>query len=341
MNSTIMPAQTEEISPVLTIFNKCTAKITIEKRGICTMSGRKKLTRKQKRILKRRLRRFCRKTLRLLVPACFMLAIFAGGYAMGKISDCEKRKTELCSYADISGSNPPAQTTKNNLSAEQQISAQEPANSGSPQADGYTYARNTSLPALNTTSSQSSTDFSDAVFVGNSLTEGFVLFSGIGNTTSFSHKGLTVKTIYTDKIVEQDNTKVTVMNALKNTVFQRVYLMFGLNELGWTYEDLFIAEYKKVIEDIKKINPDAVIYVQSILPICSRAAANSDYLSNKRIGVYNEKIKNMAAEENAVYLNVAEAVADENGVLPEDASVDGIHLKKEYCVKWLQYLQSH
>ncbi len=49
----------------------------------------------------------------------------------------------------------------------------------------------------------------------------------------------------------------------------------------------------------------------------------------------------MAEEKQVYYLNVAEAVADDNGYLPEEASTDGVHLNKEYCAKWLDYLKSH
>ena len=31
----------------------------------------------------------------------------------------------------------------------------------------------------------------------------------------------------------------------------------------------------------------------------------------------------------------------DSGALPEEASTDGVHLNKEYCLKWLDYLKSH
>lgn len=49
----------------------------------------------------------------------------------------------------------------------------------------------------------------------------------------------------------------------------------------------------------------------------------------------------MCEEKGAVYLDVAEAVRDESGALPEEATVDGIHLKKDYCLKWTDYIRTH
>ena len=41
------------------------------------------------------------------------------------------------------------------------------------------------------------------------------------------------------------------------------------------------------------------------------------------------------------YVNVYEAFADETGSLPEEDSRDGVHLHKESCQRWLEYLKTH
>jgi hypothetical protein len=52
-------------------------------------------------------------------------------------------------------------------------------------------------------------------------------------------------------------------------------------------------------------------------------------------------IEQLTEEKNVIYLNVGESVSDENGVLPEEASSDGIHMNKKYCIKWEEYLRAH
>ena len=39
-----------------------------------------------------------------------------------------------------------------------------------------------------------------------------------------------------------------------------------------------------------------------------------------------------------VLLDVADALTDENGILPADATVDGVHFTKAWYQKWLAYL---
>lgn len=184
--------------------------------------------------------------------------------------------------------------------------------------------------------------FEDAVFIGDSRTEGFILNNGLtGKVTAFTHKGLTVDTIFTDKVINMNGKKVTIMEALKETSFSKVYIMLGINETGWVYSNMFINKYEKVIDEIIKINPKCKIYVESIIPVSEKVSNEHKYINNVKIKEYNSLIKKMAEEKNIYYLNVQEAIINENGVLPEEASSDGIHLNKKYCQKWFKYLKNN
>ena len=182
--------------------------------------------------------------------------------------------------------------------------------------------------------------FDDAVFIGDSRTEGFMIYEDV-NATSYTHKGLMVDTIFTSPVITQDGEKITVMEALKNTSFNKVYIMLGINETGWQSSYFFIQKYGEIIDEIKKINPDAVIYVESILPVSEKVSMNHSYIKKAKIDEYNNLIKEMVKEKGVYYLDVSSAVANEAGYLPEDAATDGIHLNKKYCDKWLQYLKTH
>lgn len=178
--------------------------------------------------------------------------------------------------------------------------------------------------------------FADALFIGDSRTEGFVLLSGI-QTNYYAYKGLNVSTVYTEPVIQKDGASVTVMDAVADTEFCRIYMMFGVNETGWMNSDIFIDNYKRMIADIRETHPDAEIYIQSILPVSQSVSDTHRYVKNDTIKMYNELLQNMAKEEKVHYINVAEAVSD-SGVLPDNASSDGIHLNQEYCQKWLDYL---
>lgn len=183
--------------------------------------------------------------------------------------------------------------------------------------------------------------FDDAVFIGDSRTEGMLLNMGLSNTISYTNKGLMVDTVFTRPVINMDGEKLSVMDALGRTDFNKVYIMLGINETGWLYNEIFIEKYSKIIDKIIEINPNAIIYVQEILPVTDSVSKTHSYIKNEKINEFNELIRKMAEEKKVYFIDVSNAVSDSNGCLPEDAATDGIHLQKSYCEKWLEYLKTH
>lgn len=202
--------------------------------------------------------------------------------------------------------------------------------------DGYDYSR--PVPESEAVDNDY---FDDAVFIGDSRTEGLILYTGLSNAISYTHKGLMVDTVFTKPVINMNGEKLSVMDALWQTDFSKVYIMLGINETGWPYNDVFIEKYGKVIDEIKTINPDALIYVQDILPVTDRVSQTHSYVKNKKINEFNVLIRKMAEEKKVYSIDAGSVVSDVSGCLPEEAAIDGIHLKKPYCEKWLEYLKTH
>lgn len=181
--------------------------------------------------------------------------------------------------------------------------------------------------------------FDDAVFIGDSRTEGFGMYTGLKKATFYAEKGLKVDTIFENKSVKIDGSKMTIVDALKKQSFGKVYIMLGVNELGWIYGDVFIDKYVKLIEEIKKAQPDAEIYIQSIIHINRDKVKNPpSYYSNKLINERNKLIKAMAKEQKVHYIDINKVLTNDSGELYKDASTDGIHLNLKYCNIWKDYL---
>ena len=103
----------------------------------------------------------------------------------------------------------------------------------------------------------------------------------------------------------------------------------------------FIEKYEQIIDTLREINPNVTIYVQSILPVTKEKSDNDSIYNNPKIDTFNALLQKMCEEKEVYYVNVSEAVCDESGTLPADASFDGVHLNKESCQKWLEYLKTH
>lgn len=182
--------------------------------------------------------------------------------------------------------------------------------------------------------------FTHSAFIGDSRTEGFLLYNGLTHAGNYGVKALTVDGFFSKKAISNGSGgKITVAEAIQNKDYDTFYIMFGMNELGWASEKTFISKYGQVIDTIRRYHPDSKIIVQSILPVSAEKSASDPIHNNPKIVHYNALIEQMCAEKSVDYLNVAARFTDEDGALFAEASTDGIHLNKKYCNLWMDYLK--
>ena len=186
--------------------------------------------------------------------------------------------------------------------------------------------------------------FADAAFVGDSRTDGFMVYSGIGCGKNLTSNGLSIFRLDSKKALTIDGETYTLLEALAQEQYGKVYLSLGVNELGYHNDQGFYNSYCQAIDQIRAIQPQAVIYIQGLIPLNEdqiMASSGRDYLTNEHLRTYNDLMRQAAQEKQVVYLDLYSEFADENGALPEGASRDGVHLGKEYCQQWLEYLKTH
>ena len=185
--------------------------------------------------------------------------------------------------------------------------------------------------------------FDDALFVGDSITEGIKLYDVMNNATVLSSTGVNLDSLYTkDAVTLADGSKVPILGASKNYTPGKIYLMMGVNSL-LSDEESFRTAYARVVDTLTSQHPDAILYIQSILPVTADYEKRQNAVAdNAKIDRYNEILKELAAEKQVYYLNVAEVFKDADGCLPNSASPkDGIHFGSSWYRKWFDYLRSH
>lgn len=185
------------------------------------------------------------------------------------------------------------------------------------------------------------TYFSDAVFLGDSRTEGFYLYSGLKEGKYLYSVGATVASVFTKATEQTAAGKVPMLDALAEMDCGKIYIMLGVNELGWVSSQTFRDQYAKLIDRVQGDHPDAIVVIQSILPVSQVQENKKTYVNNTRIREYNALLEELAEEKGCVYLDVASAVSDETGCLRSDWTSDGVHLNTAGCQAWLQYLREH
>lgn len=196
------------------------------------------------------------------------------------------------------------------------------------------------IKKLVTASKEAEEDYyKDTVFIGDSRTQGLQINAGLTSPDFFAGRGLNVKNARTEKVVKNAAGKaVTVVDALKDKQYKKVYICFGINELGWPYTNIFADEYQKTIDAIKKIQPNAEVVVQGILPVTEKKSKSDKIFNMKNVKKFNKVIKKMAEDNGETYVDNSPAVANDKGYLPSDVTPDGIHMNREYCKRILAYI---
>lgn len=184
--------------------------------------------------------------------------------------------------------------------------------------------------------------FDDAVFIGDSRTRSLQLYAGLEHTTFLADTGLTIYTVLDKKLTPSTmTTKTTVTDYLTNHQFNKIYLMLGINEVGTGTAESFCRSYGEVIETLRELQPDAIIYLQAILHISESKDKEHTYINNAAIIERNEALQSLTDNVHVFWLDCNPAVCDENGYLFDSYTFDGVHLQAKYVYLWTDYLKQH
>ena len=173
------------------------------------------------------------------------------------------------------------------------------------------------------------------LFVGSSLMEGFpinemqltmnmncmIYNRGIGGTT-------------TADLLETMNELIFDLEPSK------IFINIGTNDIGsaggegYKKENL-IANYNKIMDEIKERLPQCEVYVMAYYPINAKADFGIDKAqkkqmfttrTNENIDEANEAVEELAKEHGFNFINVNKGLTDEDGNLKAEFSIEGLHM---------------
>ena len=187
--------------------------------------------------------------------------------------------------------------------------------------------------------------FDTAAFLGDSRTEGLQLFSGLKHGDFFWARGMSVfKAVDAEyQPFEIEGEKYSLLGALGQKSYESVYIMIGVNELGFPPEE-YEASLAKLVDAVLAAQPDAVVYLQIMPPLndaMCRQNKLADYINNANLARFNEAIVRVAEEKKVVLLNVAEVYTGADGQLPAEMANDGCHFAFSAYKPWADYLRTH
>lgn len=136
---------------------------------------------------------------------------------------------------------------------------------------------------------------SNYAFLGNSLFGDLDEYELVDNADVYSYIGMNVATVFDQKL---DKHKKPMLDEMLSKDYKTIFIMFGMNEVGWSYPDIFTDDYAELVDEIHSKLPDAKIYLLSITPITQSLEAkgedgmNSETIANS-ISLYKRLQKNI------------------------------------------------
>ena len=183
--------------------------------------------------------------------------------------------------------------------------------------------------------------FEGALFIGDSRTVGIGKYAGITEADFFATTGMSVYSIFDEKVKVGDRTeKCTLETLLSEAQYDRIYLMLGINELGYNL-DRTAETYGTVVARLQELQPEAYVYIQANLHVTKKKSDSDKTYNNDRINRLNESISAFADGQQVFYLDVNPVYDDENGAMTADYTWDEIHLLAKHYALWADYLREN
>lgn len=181
------------------------------------------------------------------------------------------------------------------------------------------------------------TYWADALFIGDSRTMGLSEYADLGGAHVFASSGMNVYKIFSEKLAASGNGKQTLEELLSTYTYGKVYIMLGINELGYDFERS-VDKYKEMLTTIQTYQPDAIIFLQANLHVTEKQSSSDPLFNNPAIDRMNEEIAALADNKTLFYIDVNVLFDDEQGNLSTDYAGDAAHIYGKYYAQWADWL---
>lgn len=164
-----------------------------------------------------------------------------------------------------------------------------------------------------------------------------VVFLGDSITDEGNWSGLFPNSLVENRGIGGDTT-LGVLNRLDQVIASKppqIFLMIGTNDLcfGRSIADT-ITNYRHILTRLQTELPNTQVYIQSVLPFNDKMFPSQSLRTNSNISQLNVQIKQLAEEYNYQYIDLSPTFTGEDGRLPSQDTIDGLHLNDTGYLIW-------
>ena len=179
--------------------------------------------------------------------------------------------------------------------------------------------------------------FQNALFIGDSRTVGIAKFAGIEGADFYACTGMSVYTVWKETSSVGNWGKMLLEEVLQQKDYDRIYLMLGINELGYNM-DKTIATHAALVARIRELQPRAYLMICANMHVTQKRSSSDKIINNARIDQLDAAFSQQADGKSIFYLDVNPVFDDENGALGAQYTQDNTHILGKYYALWKDFL---
>lgn len=206
-----------------------------------------------------------------------------------------------------------------------------------PESDHIAGDANTSEPTTSSPIPTKDEFFADTLFIGDSRTVGLQDYAELETATFFAYSGLSSFSAFKKTLDVPGIGKTTLETLLTSQHYGKIYLMLGINELGYPLSSIR-SQYTHVATKIRELHPHAQIILCANLRVVADGKEKRDYVANETINQVNEHIASLADNETFFYVDANPLFDDGNGALDPQYCADDLHPYGKYYYQWGEWL---
>ena len=185
--------------------------------------------------------------------------------------------------------------------------------------------------------------FSDALFVGDSITSGLQIYDMFAGFNAIYRVGVNTHNASTDLFYETGaGEQLTLVEAVRHFAPRKLYIMLGTNGINWATTEWLLSGYRELVATLVAENPDCIIVLQSIPPVTEKKSRDNRGFLKENFDAYNAGVRQIAIDLGVYFLDINSAFSTPDGYLSLDyAAPDGIHFGYDGYQRWYDYLMTH
>lgn len=190
--------------------------------------------------------------------------------------------------------------------------------------------------------------FDNAAIVGDSIT--YFLFQWesktnyLGNMLFLARGGVSMNSFAKRfKNIYYKGKEMNLEDAIAKSQVERVYFLMGSNDISAkTQRPYLFDNWNIMLQRIREKSPDVEIVLISNIPLYGdeQECKQTRFLNyNSMIEDYNAKLKQYAAENGCMFLDLNYYVQDHCGRMPKIYNQGSYHMNEAGCLNWMKILR--